>query len=63
METLYYGDNLGSVMRTFMKLLGPNDMIAYLHMLSQRLVELRRALKPTSSLYLHYDPISLRSNE
>jgi site-specific DNA-methyltransferase (adenine-specific) len=41
------GDKLGSVMRAFMEFLGPNDMMA------PRLVELRRALKPTGSLYLH----------
>ena len=44
MGTLYYGDNLGSVMRAFMEFLGPNGMM------TPRLVELRRALKPTGSL-------------
>jgi len=39
--------------RTF---LGENDMMAYLAMMAVRLVELRRALKPTGSLYLHCDP-------
>ena len=52
MGTLYYGDNLGIVMRAFMEFLGPNDMMAYLAMMAPRLVELRRALKPTGSLYL-----------
>jgi DNA modification methylase len=37
-------------------LLGPNDMLAYLVMMALRLVELRRVLKPTGSLYLHCDP-------
>ena len=49
------GDKLGSVMRAFMEFLGPNDMMAYLAMMAPRLVELRRALKPTGSLYLHCD--------
>jgi len=31
-------------------------MLAYLAMMAPRLVELRRALKPTGSLYLHCDP-------
>jgi DNA modification methylase len=31
-------------------------MMAYLTMMSSRLVELRRVLKPTGSLYLHCDP-------
>ena len=48
-------DKLGSVMRAFMEFLGPNDMMAYLAMMAPRLVELRRAPKPTGSLYLHCD--------
>ncbi|MBA2633929.1 MAG: site-specific DNA-methyltransferase [Chloroflexi bacterium] len=38
------------------RLLGDNDVLAYLVMMTQRLVELRRVLKPTGSLYLHCDP-------
>jgi len=37
-------------------LLGPNDVLAYLVMMTARLVELHRVLKPTGSLYLHCDP-------
>jgi hypothetical protein len=37
-------------------LLGDNDVLAYLVMMTARLVELRRALKSTGSLYLHCDP-------
>lgn len=37
-------------------LLGENDLLAYLVMMTPRLVELHRALKPTGSLYLHCDP-------
>jgi len=36
--------------------LGESDMLAYLAMMAPRLVELRRALKSTGSLYLHCDP-------
>jgi len=36
--------------------LGHNDMMAYLVMMSVRLVEMHRVLKPTGSLYLHCDP-------
>ena len=43
-------------MRAFRKLLGTNDMLAYMSMMAPRLVELRRVLKPTGSLYLHCDP-------
>ncbi len=35
---------------------GSNDMMAYLVMMTIRLIELRRALKPTGSIYLHSDP-------
>ena len=38
------------------RLLGDNDVLAYLVMMTARLVELRRVLKPTGSLYLHCDP-------
>ncbi|MGH8932836.1 MAG: DNA methyltransferase [Egibacteraceae bacterium] len=37
-------------------LLGENDVLAYLVMMTPRLVELHRVLKPTGSLYLHCDP-------
>lgn len=33
-----------------------NDLTAYLVMMTQRLVELHRVMKPTASLYLHCDP-------
>jgi len=36
--------------------LGRNDMLAYLVMMTIRLRELHRVLKPTGSLYLHCDP-------
>ncbi len=37
-------------------LLSENDVLAYLVMMTARLVELHRVLKPTGSLYLHCDP-------
>ena len=40
----------------FRQFIGQNDMMAYLVMMAPRLVELRRVLKPTGSLYLHCDP-------
>ncbi len=36
--------------------IGENQMMAYLVMMTIRLVELHRVLKPTGSLYLHCDP-------
>jgi site-specific DNA-methyltransferase (adenine-specific) len=47
---------VSDVMQAFYQFLGGNDMMAYLTMMSSRLVELRRVLKPTGSLYLHCDP-------
>ncbi|MBB3474150.1 DNA methyltransferase [Sphingomonas sp. BK345] len=38
------------------RFLGENDMLAYLAMMTIRLIELRRVLKPSGSLYLHCDP-------
>lgn len=38
------------------RLLGDNDVLAYIVMMTARLVELHRVLKPTGSLYLHCDP-------
>lgn len=40
------------------RLLGDNDVLAYLVMMTQRLTELHRVLKHTGSLYLHCDPTS-----
>jgi site-specific DNA-methyltransferase (adenine-specific) len=47
---------VSDVMQAFYTFLGGNDMMAYLTMMSARLVELRRVLKSTGSLYLHCDP-------
>jgi len=38
--------------------IGNNDVMAYLVMMTIRLVELHRVLKPTGSLYLHCDPVA-----
>lgn len=38
------------------RLLGDNDMLAYLVMMAARIIELHRVLKATGSLYLHCDP-------
>jgi DNA modification methylase len=47
---------VSDVMQAFYTFLGGNDMMAYLTMMAPRLVELRRVLKSTGSLYLHCDP-------
>ena len=55
-ETIEAGGPVAEAMIAFRQILGPNDMLAYLSMMAPRLVELRRVLKPTGSLYLHCDP-------
>ena len=55
-DVLDAGGQVAEAMRAFQTLLGSNDMLAYLSMMAPRLMELRRVLKPTGSLYLHCDP-------
>ena len=50
------GGKVSQAMQAFRAFLGDNDMLAYLAMMAPRLVELRRVLKPTGSIYLHCDP-------
>jgi site-specific DNA-methyltransferase (adenine-specific) len=50
------GGKVADVMRAFRTFLGPCDMLAYLVMMAPRLVEMRRVLKSTGSIYLHCDP-------
>lgn len=50
------GGRVAEAMRAFRTLLGGSDMLAYLAMMAPRLVELRRVLKDTGSIYLHCDP-------
>ena len=47
---------LGDLLQAMRSFLGQNDMMAYLTMMAQRMVELHRVLKPTGSIYLHCDP-------
>ena len=54
-EVIERGGRVADAMRAFRTLLGGSDMLAYLAMMAPRLVELRRVLKPTGSIYLHCD--------
>ncbi len=49
-------DRARKALIAFRDLLGDSNMLAYLSMMAPRLVELRRVLRPTGSLYLHCDP-------
>lgn len=55
-EIVEAGEKPAQAMLAFRQFLGDNDMLAYLSMMAPRLVELRRVLKPTGSIYLHCDP-------
>ena len=55
-ETVEAGGQVADAMIALRQILGTNDMLAYLSMMAPRLLELRRVLKPTGSLYLHCDP-------
>lgn len=55
-ETVEAGGKVADVLLAFERFLGTSDMLAYLAMMAPRLIELRRVLKPTGSLYLHCDP-------
>ncbi len=48
--------NVKEMISAFRQFIGSNAMMAYLVMMTPRLVELRRVLKPTGSIYLHCDP-------
>ena len=48
--------NVKDMITAFREFIGNNAMMAYLVMMTPRLVELRRVLKPTGSIYLHCDP-------
>jgi len=50
------GGRVSQAMQAFRTFLGESDMMAYLAMMAPRLVELRRVLKSTGSIYLHCDP-------
>lgn len=44
------------MLRAMRQFLGDNDMMAYLTMMAVRLIELRRVLKDSGTIYLHCDP-------
>lgn len=48
-------DSVATAIAALRQMIGTNQMMAYLAMMTIRLVELHRVLKPTGSLYLHCD--------
>lgn len=55
-QVIETGGQVADAMRAFRTFLGHSDMMAYLAMMAPRLLELKRVLKPTGSIYLHCDP-------
>ena len=55
-ETVEAGGKVSEALQAFRLFLGESNMLAYLAMMTPRLVELRRVMKPTGSIYLHCDP-------
>ena len=53
---LHAPDKVATAIEALLNLIDRNQMMAYLVMMTARLVELHRVLKPTGSLYLHCDP-------
>lgn len=55
-EVAERGEKISQALIAMRQMLGDTDMLAYLSMMAIRLIELRRVLKPTGSIYLHCDP-------
>jgi site-specific DNA-methyltransferase (adenine-specific) len=55
-EVVERGGWVSNAMQAFRTFLGNSDMMAYLAMMAPRLIELKRKLKVTGSIYLHCDP-------
>lgn len=48
--------NVSRLVSAIHQAIGGNDVMAYVVMMTERLLELHRVLKPTGSIYLHCDP-------
>jgi DNA modification methylase len=55
-EVVEAGGDVSIAMRAFRTVVPDSNMLAYLAMMAPRLVELRRILKQSGSLFLHCDP-------
>lgn len=55
-EVVEAGGDVSIAMRAFRTVVPDSNMLAYLAMMAPRLVELRRILKSSGSLFLHCDP-------
>ncbi len=55
-DTVEGGGDIADALLALNKVLGNNNMMAYLAMMAPRLIELKRVLKTTGTIYLHCDP-------
>jgi len=55
-EVVELGGRVSQAMQALRTFLNESDMLAYLAMMAPRLVQLRRVLRATGSIYLHCDP-------
>jgi site-specific DNA-methyltransferase (adenine-specific) len=55
-DVVTQGGVVASALVGLQTMLGQSTMLAYVSMMAPRLIELRRVLKPTGSIYLHCDP-------
>ena len=55
-DALGAGGRLAKALEALKSIVGESGVMAYLAMMAPRLVELRRVMKPSASLYLHCDP-------
>jgi len=53
--SMQHGGRVAEALRAFHTFLGGSDMLAYLAMMARRLIELKRVLKETGTIYLHCD--------
>lgn len=55
-EIVTGGGRVADCLEAFRKFLGPCHMLSYIVMMAPRLIELRRVMNETASIYLHCDP-------
>jgi len=55
-ETVEGGGRVADALIALRSFLGTSDMMAYLSMMAPRLLELRRVMRESASIYLHCDP-------
>lgn len=55
-EIMRGSSSAATILSSLRSFLGDSDLMAYLTMMSIRLIEMHRVLRPTGSLYLHCDP-------